>query len=227
MLDKVAITEYNNGKVIHKYGEIDFLEHLDNLLDVGTHLSEIGRPFSTGIAAKIGVLSSERQPLRGIDLYVYSPLFNLLEKRFPEPEGKKVLELGCLTGDFLHVLQLYGYDSSGIEPRSTEAYLGNMSFLKTEGRAGVIRCGYAEQILPGIDTKFDAIISLNVMVKDTISQAQLRTILDESFKKSPYQLHVSTKPGNLHSANNFVRDGNLVRHSVYPNESEVIEIFKS
>ena len=62
---------------------------------------------------------------------------------------KKILELGCGSGDFSRFLSLHGMDVTGLDPNAREAH---------EFHYRIIR-GYAEA-LPFEDMEFDAVVSV-------------------------------------------------------------------
>lgn len=84
----------------------------------------------------------------------YSDILDVIKKRAP---GKKVLDIGCGTGDVMKLLLNNGIDACGLDP-STYA----IEVAKANGCTNVHNCSIDDFYKQNIE-KFDAIVLVNVL----------------------------------------------------------------
>ena len=131
-----------------------------HLIRKGVRTSELQRLMEGGAAAE-----RERRWLRA---GLHTDIVELLQKT---AKGKRLLEIGCGTGDFLAFARENGFQVVGIEPSAEAVERAVANGLTVHATTLENFCG---QSSPGETGKFDAVVMLNVLehVPDPVTTLQ-------------------------------------------------------
>ncbi|MFH1505894.1 MAG: hypothetical protein ABIE94_02800 [archaeon] len=191
-----------------------------------SELESLASPFGEDALREMQRPSITDRRVLNAPVMQYAFLYNVLSKALGTFEGKRILEIGCETGDFLFALLNKGAEVVGITPRIGSVIVGNALFIRHAGITDpVILAGLAEDRLKDIDGELDAIVSHNVMLSDTLAYGSFRQIIDECLGMTKYQAHASSITRDVpYPATAFCREEIVVRDIDFPGPRRVIEV---
>ncbi|MFC1697428.1 class I SAM-dependent methyltransferase [Nanoarchaeota archaeon] len=139
--------------------------------------------------------------------------FHLMDK-LEELKDKKIYEFGFGCGSYLHVLDQMGANVSGCDMRDC-----NIKFINEYFDLDV-HYNQAVNDLIKRDEKFDAIVSMNTMMADTVDYQECKDIIDECAKRT--DLIINSGITSVYTGELYEREGWKVTEYYYYIEKTIV-----